>query len=75
MGIAGVKATLRRLHGVKPPASGFLHHHGFYQLHIFRDAVLLGIFTDRGIIGFHFGAYRHVGAAATPAAEVIILRV
>ena len=52
-GVLGIIPAFGGLHGVVAPAAGFLHHNGLDQQNVIWDAVLLGIFTDDQLIGFH----------------------
>ena len=52
-GVLGVIPAFGSLHGVISSAAGFLHHNGLNQQNIIRDAILLGIFADDRLIGFH----------------------
>ena len=65
--------TLGTLHNITAhqlhAAAGFLHHHSFYQIHIFRDSVLCGINADNRVEGFHLRADRGIAATARRAPE------
>ena len=52
-GVLGVVTAFGSLHRVISSAAGFLHHNGLNQQNIIRDAILLGIFADDRLIGFH----------------------
>ena len=52
-GVLYVITAFGSLHGVTPSAAGFLHHNGLNQQNIIRDAILLGIFADNRLVGFH----------------------
>ena len=58
MGIEGVEVALGALHRVGAAPAGFLHHHGFNQKYIIRDAVFLSVLLDDWLVGFHFVADR-----------------
>lgn len=64
-----VKATFRRLHGVKSTPARFLHHYRLDKLHIFGNTILFGIFLYQRLIGFHLCTDRGIGVAPASAAK------
>lgn len=46
VGVPGVVWALTALHGICPPATGFLHHDCLYHRDVFGDSILVGIFLD-----------------------------
>lgn len=50
-------------------AAGFLHHHGLYQVHVFGDFVLGGVYTDGGFEGFYLCADRCVDTSTRRSTE------
>ena len=57
-GVLGIVPAFGGLHGVISSAAGFLHHDGLSQQNIIRNAILLGVFADDRLIGFHFRTER-----------------
>ena len=52
-GVLGIVPAFGGLHRVISSAAGFLHHDGLNQQNIIRNTILLGVFADDRLIGFH----------------------
>lgn len=46
VGVPSVVWALTALHGICPPAAGFLHHDCLYHRNVFGDSILVGVFLD-----------------------------
>ena len=52
-GVLGIVPAFGGLHRVISSAAGFLHHDGLNQQNIIRNTILLGVFADDRLVGFH----------------------